>query len=194
MLAASPPREDIAPDPARMIRMARVVAVDHGEGTARVAVGDPDSEEGEVESAEIPWLTGRCGKTRIWNPPSIGEQVQIFCPEGELGGAMIMGSLSSDDHPNPGDSTRAVMQFEDDAVFAYDPEAHHADIVLPAGATLTITSDGGIAITGDVTIEGDVTVTGKLDASDDVTAAGISLKTHTHSGVQAGASNTGAPQ
>ncbi|MCL2298851.1 MAG: hypothetical protein FWC27_01735 [Firmicutes bacterium] len=41
-------------------------------------------------------------------------------------------------------------------------------------------------IKGDVDIEGDVDVTGKIDATDevhsdtDVTAAGVSLKNHTH--------------
>lgn len=39
-----------------------------------------------------------------------------------------------------------------------------------------------------VTIAGDVTVTG------DVVADGISLKSHTHGGVQAGAASTGAPE
>lgn len=195
MLAARSPQEDIAPDPSRMMRLARVISVDHAAGTARVAVGDPDSDDGEVESADVPWLATRCGENlRTWTPPSPGEQVHIFCPEGELGAAIIMGSLSSDAHPNPGNSKRTLIQFGDEGLFAYDPEAHHADILLPAGATLTLTADGGIAITGDVTIDGNVSVTGTVDATEDVTADGISLKTHTHSGVQAGAANTGAPQ
>jgi len=41
---------------------------------------------------------------------------------------------------------------------------------------------------GTLTIDGDVEVTG------DVVASGISLVTHTHSGVQSGPSNTGGPQ
>ena len=37
-------------------------------------------------------------------------------------------------------------------------------------------------------------IAGNLDASEDVTANGISLKTHLHSGVKAGGDNTGGPQ
>lgn len=44
------------------------------------------------------------------------------------------------------------------------------------------------------TINADVTLNGKLDATGDVTAAGISLINHTHSGVDPGSGNTGAPQ
>lgn len=194
MLAARPKPEDIDPDAPRMMRLARVVSVDHAAGTARVALGDPDSDDGEVESADLPWLATRCGQTlRAWSPPSEGEQVHIFCPEGELGGAMIMGSLSSDAHPNAGDSQRNVLLFGDGGTFAYDPEAHHADLVLPAGATLTLSADGGIAITGDITLTGNLDVTGAITATEDVTADSISLKTHTHSGVQTGSGNTGAP-
>lgn len=40
---------------------------------------------------------------------------------------------------------------------------------------------------------GDINLTGKLTASDDVLAAGISLKNHKHSGVSAGAAQTGKP-
>lgn len=54
---------------------------------------------------------------------------------------------------------------------------------------IEITAIAELKIIAPVTkIEGDVEVTGG-----DVTADGISLKTHVHGGVQAGASSTGAP-
>lgn len=54
---------------------------------------------------------------------------------------------------------------------------------------IEITAIAELKITAPITkIEGDVEITGG-----DVTADGISLKTHVHGGVQAGASNTGAP-
>jgi phage baseplate assembly protein gpV len=59
--------------------------------------------------------------------------------------------------------------------------------VTPGGA-VNISVPGDANITGNVNINGNVTVTGG-----DVTADGISLKTHVHSGVDAGISNTGGP-
>lgn len=187
MLRAAPAQEDIPADYGRMIRIGRVASVDLTAGTCTLTFGDPDGDDGEVESAAVPWAAPRAGKTRIWLPPSVGEQVLFLCPEGELAGAVPLGALWSDDHPAPGNSTRALIAFDDGAEFAYDPDAHHADIKLPAGATLAIEADGG------VTIKGDVTITGKLTVSDDVIGGGKSLKGHTHTGVQSGGSQTGAP-
>ena len=44
-----------------------------------------------------------------------------------------------------------------------------------------------------VEMTGDLTVAGRVTATVGVTGAGKLLETHTHSGVQAGASNTGGP-
>jgi hypothetical protein len=53
--------------------------------------------------------------------------------------------------------------------------------LTPAGGIVRIVAPGGLMIVANVTVVGDVT------------ADGISLKTHRHSGVQPGASNTGGP-
>lgn len=66
--------------------------------------------------------------------------------------------------------------------------------------------DGDYEITGNVTINGTLTITGDGDAGDvivtgrnirvisaDILADTISLKTHTHDGVQVGGGNTGTP-
>ena len=39
-----------------------------------------------------------------------------------------------------------------------------------------------------------MSIEGNLDASEDVTADGISLKNHLHSGVKAGGDKTGGPE
>lgn len=58
-------------------------------------------------------------------------------------------------------------------------------------STGAITGQGGMAISGGsgATVAGNMAITGG-----NVTADSISLKTHTHSGVQTGSGNTGAPQ
>jgi len=44
-----------------------------------------------------------------------------------------------------------------------------------------------------VIIDGNLSVIGSINSTHDITADGISLKTHVHSGVQSGGSNTGQP-
>ena len=61
--------------------------------------------------------------------------------------------------------------------------------------TLNVAENGGLTITAkSFTINSDVTINGKLTATTDVVGGGISLKSHTHSGVTSGGSNTGLPQ
>jgi phage baseplate assembly protein V len=163
------------------LRIGKVIEVDLAKALARVVIG-------EIESGWIDWATFRAGATRVWSPPSVGEQCLVISPDGDLEGAFAFGALFSEDHPAPGNSLREIIWFQDGAVLAYDPEAHHLDVQLPAGATMTMTADGGI------TINGDITLNGTLTASEDVVASGISLKTHKHGGVQAGGAITGTPQ
>lgn len=41
---------------------------------------------------------------------------------------------------------------------------------------------------------GNLKVSGQITAQEDVIGAGVSLQSHTHSGVEAGSGNTGTPQ
>lgn len=193
MLSARAPAEDIPPDPSTMVRIGRIASVDLAAGTCRVAFGDPDDADGEVETADVRWLAARVGQISVWLPPSVGEQVVFLCPDGDLAQAVPIGAIPSQDNPPAGNSKCALIRFADGAVLAYDPESHHADIALPGGASMAIAADGGLSITGDVAITGNVTVTGTLTADQDVLGGGKSLKTHLHTSVQAGAAQSGPP-
>lgn len=173
--------EDIDTDPDGIVRLGRVMSVDLAAARCTVSFDD------DAESPPLRWIEARMGATRTWSPPSVGEQVILLCPAGEIAAAVVLRGLVSEAHPAPGASTRELIQFEDGAVLAYDPAAHKLEAVLPAGGTISVVADGGIAITGDITL------TGKLTASDDVIAAGKSLKSHKHGNVQAGAAQTGTP-
>lgn len=61
------------------------------------------------------------------------------------------------------------------------------------GVTITVPEGKKIALNGDVEITGDVTVSKTLTAETDVMGGGKSLKSHTHSGVQAGGGTSGPP-
>lgn len=184
---------DIVGDPSQILREGRVISVDRAARTCIVAIGDPDSDAGEVETAGIPWLCARAGETIVWSPPGEGEAVLLLCPGGDIAQGVAAPGLYSTAFPAPGNGTREFVRFGDGAEMGYDPESSEADVTLPSGGRLIIVSDGGVRIEGDVSIEGNLTVEGAIDASDDVTGSGISLVSHTHGGVQAGGSDTQAP-
>jgi phage baseplate assembly protein V len=148
--------------------------------TARVRVG-------ELLTGDLAMATTRAGPDRDWHPYEIGEQVVILCPSGEPANGVIIAALNSDAAPNTRgrESVRSV-NFADGAQVVYDRDAHHMTVNLAHGS-IEIIANGGVNIIGDITL------TGKMTASDDVIAAGISLKNHKHQGVQAGGAVSGKP-
>ncbi|TGV31253.1 phage baseplate assembly protein V, partial [Mesorhizobium sp. M8A.F.Ca.ET.142.01.1.1] len=117
------------------------------------------------------------GNVRVWCPPSIGEQVQLLCVDGDLANAVAVPGMFSDAFPAPSSNPNLLLiQFTDGATLGYDSDAHALAANLPTGGTVSIVADGGVSIAGPVTIQGDVTVTGKAEVSEDVIGGGVSLK------------------
>lgn len=178
---------DTTGDVSQIVREGRIVSVDRAAATCTVAVGDPDGEDGETVTDDIPWMAGRAGNSIVWAPPAEGEAVLLLAPGGDIAQAVAIPGIYSTAFPAPGNGTREFIRFEDDAEFGYDPESGEADVSLPVGGKLRIVADGGVSI------EGDLDVTGTITATEDVTASGVSLTGHTHPGVQSGGSDTGPP-
>lgn len=175
-------------DVSQVLRVGRIASVNRAAATCTVAVGDPDADDGETLTSDIPWLVPCAGETAVWSPPSEGEQVLLFCPDGDIAQAVAAPGIFSTAFPAPGAGTREFIRFADGAELGYDPDSAKADVTLPSGGKLSIVADGG------VTIEGNLSVTGEIEATGDVVAQGISLATHRHSGVQAGGADTGLPE
>lgn len=115
---------------ATMLNVGRVISVDVGTGRARVMLGD-------LETADIPVMQLRSGAIRITIMPSVGEQVVVSAPSGDMARAFIAGSL-----PIDGNS------------------------VAPGADAPTIDLGGGtLRIIGDLFIDGSVEVTGDVVAS-----------------------------
>lgn len=181
--------EDTPTDADQLIRFGTVASVDLASAKCVVTLDD------DAATPAVRWIEGRQGKTRTWSPPSVGEQVVVLCPAGEIGAAVALRGLVSDANPAAGDSLKEILgQYEDGAVLSYDPEAHVLDFTLPGGGTLTITAPGGTTLNGDLTVNGDAHVTGTVTGDTDVVAAGISGKGHTHGKVKTGTDETGSPE
>ncbi|HWL46295.1 MAG TPA: phage baseplate assembly protein V, partial [Sphingomonadaceae bacterium] len=145
-----------------LIRFGTIASVDLAAARCTVAAGD-------LITGPIRWIEPRAGATRSWAPPSVGEQVLLICPEGEIAAGVALRGVSCATYPPAGDSARELIVYDDGAVLAYDPEGHALEALLPAGGTVRLVAPGGIAIEGNVAITGDLTISG------DATASGISL-------------------
>lgn len=191
-----------------LIRLGKIKTVNPSQPIPTVTVDLVD-----MVTDEIRFITTRSGKDKTWDPPSIGEEVIVFSPCGELGLGIAIGGFYNDANPAPSaDPNLKLRMFEDGCVISYDIATHHLSAILPGGGQATLTADGGVTVNGDTTINGNLQVTGNntvlgsqsvsgtsyskgnFNTDGDVNAGGISLKTHTHSGVQTGGGNTGGPQ
>lgn len=170
-----------------LIQLGTVASVDHGAATCTVEIGD-------LTTGNLPWLAWRAGRVRIWSPPSFGEQCAVLSPEGDLANGLVLPGLWSDANPAPSsDPDLFLIVFDDGAEISYHFATHKLTVTLPAGGMADVTAPGGLTINADVTINGNVMIDGKAEASEDVIGGGISLKNHKHTGVAAGAAQTGAP-
>ena len=176
-----------------VLRLGTIYSVDPANATCRV-------ESGDLITGDIPWIAQRAGKVRYWSPPSVGEQCLLLAPEGDLDAALVIVGLYSNACPPPStDPDVTLLQYDDGAVISYDQASHSLTATLPAGGTARIEAPGGVKIVGDTDISGetiirgDLYVTGTVRATEDVIAAGISLKNHRHGQVQAGGAQSGTP-
>lgn len=155
---------------------------------------------GKLTTAWLPWLALRAGDDRDWDPPTVGEQVILLSPSGQLANGIVVTGVFSDHIPANGNRPGLHRRtYSDGTVIEYDSVAHHLNATLADGGTTNLISTGGINLVGDITHQGDYiqtgnqTVTGQVQVSIDVIAAGVSLVKHPHTGVKAGGDQSGVP-
>lgn len=185
---------------ANLIRYGTVASIDVD--AARVTV-----KTGGVVTKPLPWVTPRAGRVRTWNPPSLGEQVLVLSPNGDLAAGVVLSSLFCNALAKPDGATadNVMVAFGDGAVMLYDMASHLLKVTLPAGGRVEAAAPDGFKLIGDVDVEGKlhvsdaVTLDSTLHASSDVTsdsdvkAGSISLKNHPHDKVQPGSGVSGKP-
>lgn len=148
-----------------LIRKGTVLAVDHATELCRVECGD-------IQTNWIHWIALAAGATRDWNPPTVGEQVLVLSPGGEMADGVALRGISSDDNPLPSHSPSThTRTYPDGALVEYDHATHALVVSLPAGATVLIDSPGSVTIKTEAAIVEASTVT--------VTADSVSVKANT---------------
>lgn len=171
----------------------------------------------------LQWLALRAGDVVDWCPPSVGEQVIVLSPNGDLTQGKVLAGLFSSESPAPEWSLKVrAIHYPDGAVVLYNFEQHALSAILPAGSSALVKADEVTAdtplttCTGNVTIKGNLIVegvsalnngmtvkggeggaaaviNGSVKATGDVLAGDISLQRHRTSGVQPGNGTSGGP-
>ena len=193
---------------ANLIRYGRVQSVAGGMATVDF--------DGEVVSG-LTWTKQRAGDDRQYHAPSVGEQVVVLSPSGELSQGVIVGSISQDLFPDAGSDANPRTIYADGTVIEYNKTSHTLTIdtsaasgtvlikcntaTIEAVSSVTIdapntTCTGNLSVTksltmgeggGTATIKGNVAISGGT-----LTHNGKNIgATHQHTGVQTGGGNTG---
>tara|TARA_R110002167_G_scaffold12963_4_gene54861 strand:- start:9201 stop:9776 length:576 start_codon:yes stop_codon:yes gene_type:complete len=171
-----------------LLRVGLVVSVDLEAGKAVVSFG-------EQTTPPIDWMMV-VGDTTIWIPPTVGQQVVVLSPEGDVDQGIILNGLPSSLFAPLFLGLKNAIRFADGAQVSYDPEANVLALETPG--SVNITAPGGVNITGDTVITGDVQISGDVHTpktvtgDTDVIAAGKSGKGHKHTGGTI-SGQTGAP-
>lgn len=125
----------------------------------------PETGEAEVDmfglaSSRVPWIE-RAGTQKSWDPPSIGERVVVFAPNGDLGRAMVLPGGYSDDNPQPHKKagerfytigeTSDLNTGSDRTIIAKTIRLEAGEsVTIIAGSSSIIMNDAGITLKGAV--------------------------------------------
>lgn len=150
-----------------------VAEVDPANGLARVRLLDSDPP---FMTGWIPWTEPAAGANKTHNPPSVGQQVNVYSESGDLHDAVIQGSLNSDANGRPSGAG-------DEYVLA---SAGACSLKVTGGGAALVLTIGGFSMTW--------SASGAASAGGTHTHDGKNIgSTHTHGGVTPGPGGTAPP-
>lgn len=190
-----------------MMRIGVIAQVDDQAAKVRVQIG-------AILTDWLRWLTHRAGDDVSYWSPSVGEQVLLLSPNGDLNSGIVLPAIYQDKHNAPAKNRKIKRTvYSDGTTIEYDKENSTltvdcvGSVIVKGAQTLTIDFGGDVLIksptvtidspqteiTGAVNVQGPITYNDGITGGGDVVADGVSLKTHQHGGVQGGSGTTGGP-
>jgi len=154
---------------AGMVRHGTVSDVDISKGLARLSFGDGDA--GEFKGPWVPYAQ-TAGALKVHTPPSVGQQMTMISPTGDLRQAIAVPMTWSDQNPSPGQSADPVLTYGDVKL-----TVTKSSVTIEVGGFSAKFTSAGLVTTG-----GGVSNEGK-----DIGA------THTHGGITPGGGDTLTP-
>ena len=139
-----------------LIRIGTVAEVRHARPPA-VRV-----KSGGIVTNWLPWLEQRAGGTRTWNPPTLGEQVLLLCPSGEISNGIVLAAIPSIANAVPSHAPNETLTlYPDGALVKYD---HSAGMLTVQGVkTVFLEATTSVLVKcPDTMFDGNVTVKGLL--------------------------------
>lgn len=196
------------------VRDGTILEVNASDQTVRVQTGN-------LQTTWLKYFTFACGGVAVHRPPSIGEFCLILSPSGVLDNGYVMCGLSTEQFPSPNTSEDVTaVRFPDGAMIEYNHKASSykmtgvKTVLVQTGTSVEIDSPES-TFTGKVTVQGLLTYQAGLSGSNGesgtteitgnikhkgtltntgtVSSNGVTLATHTHTGVLVGSDNTGVP-
>ncbi|WP_211471715.1 phage baseplate assembly protein V [Collimonas humicola] len=151
-----------------LIQIGTIAEIDYDTQRVRVKIGGNDSDW-------RPWATSRAGDAQTWFPPSVGEQVIVFSPEGEFTKAVIVPALYSDKFKSPSTNpAHHTTRYADGTVVQYDRDSHALKATLPDGTSVTLAPGKVTSNAEDTECTGNLLVQKNLVVNQNLTVNGMS--------------------
>ncbi|WP_066738183.1 phage baseplate assembly protein V [Cupriavidus sp. D384] len=169
-------------------------------------------QTGGLTTDWLPWIEHRAGSTRTWSPPTIGEQVLLLCPSGDLRNGIVLCGIPSDANDTPSHSpNETVTRYPDGATTRYNHTSGALTVigvqhVLIEAATSVLVRSPTTTFDGDVTVKGLLSyqngISGQAGANGnaiqgdithsggDLSSNGVVVHKHDHGGVRRGGDRT----
>lgn len=169
---------------------------------ARVKVEFLGTEESPgILTDWLPWITTRAGDDISWWAPTVGEQVLLLSPSGEIGAGIVLPAIYSNQKP-PNGNTQSIRRvtYSDGTMIEYDKEQSKlsvncvgsveliaaGDVSVESGGNVSVVAAGfvdiqsseatvtasQVTINGEVAINGNVTVSGNISSGGNISAVG----------------------
>lgn len=167
---------------ANIFRIGTVYALDAANALVQVDLGD-------LVTDWLPWGTGRAGSTRKWSAPSVGEQVMVFSPSGELAAGIVGPSIFQDAHPAPSNNPNVDnVTFADGSSVNYDAGSNTLTVNVSGAGNIvvnckvaTVKADTSVTLdtpmvhaTKNMQVDGNLGVTGAMAVQGQGTSGAVS--------------------